>query len=37
VLRGASLGDVAPDVRALLVFFAASFALAVLRFRKRLD
>ena len=37
VLRGATLGDVSGDVRALLIFFAASFGLAVLRFRKRLD
>ena len=37
VLRGATLGDVAGDVKALLIFFGASFGLAVLRFRKRLD
>ena len=37
VLRGASLADVLPEVEALLIFFSIAFALAVLRFRKRLD
>ena len=37
VLRGATLGDVSGDVKALLIFFGLSFGLAVLRFRKRLD
>ncbi|HTO06887.1 MAG TPA: ABC transporter permease [Myxococcota bacterium] len=37
VLRGASLGDVSGEVKALLIFFSLAFALAVLRFRKRLD
>jgi ABC-2 type transport system permease protein len=37
VLRGASLSDVAPEVKALLIFFSIAFGLALLRFRKRLD
>jgi ABC-2 type transport system permease protein len=36
-LRGASLADVGGEVKALLIFFSLAFALAVLRFRKRLD
>jgi ABC-2 type transport system permease protein len=37
LLRGASTLDVFPDVWPLLVFFAVTMGLAVLRFRKRLD
>ncbi|MFI5314129.1 MAG: ABC transporter permease [Myxococcota bacterium] len=37
VLRGATLRDVSGDLEALLIFFSAAFALAVVRFRKRLD
>ena len=37
VLRGATLGDVAPDVLGLGVIFALAMTLAVARFRKRLD
>jgi ABC-2 type transport system permease protein len=37
VLRGAELGELMPEVKALLVFFAVTMTLAVLRFRKRLD
>lgn len=37
MLRGAQLTEMWPDVLALLVFTAAMMALAVLRFRKRLD
>ena len=37
VLRGATLPDVGGEVKALLIFFAIAFALALLRFRKRLD
>ena len=36
-LRGATLADVSGEIRALLIFFSISFALALLRFRKRLD
>jgi ABC-2 type transport system permease protein len=37
VLRGADLGESWPHVWPLLVFFCAAMALAVARFRKRLD
>jgi ABC-2 type transport system permease protein len=37
MLRGASLGDLLPDVFALLAFFVVMMTAAVLRFRKRLD
>jgi ABC-2 type transport system permease protein len=37
VLRGATLGDVSPEVLALLGIFAVAMTLAVARFRKRLD
>jgi ABC-2 type transport system permease protein len=37
VLRGATLADVSGEIKALLIFFSAAFALALLRFRKRLD
>jgi ABC-2 type transport system permease protein len=37
VLRGASLGDVSGELWPLALFFAATLALALLRFRKRLD
>lgn len=37
MLRGAGLGDLWPEVQALLLFFAVVMTLAVLRFRKRLD
>lgn len=37
VLRGATLVELWPDVLALLAFTAAMMALAILRFRKRLD
>ncbi|HZV37727.1 MAG TPA: ABC transporter permease [Pseudoxanthomonas sp.] len=37
VLRGATLAELWPDVLALLAFTAAMLALAILRFRKRLD
>jgi ABC-2 type transport system permease protein len=37
VLRGATLGDVSGEIKALLIFFSVAFALAVARFRKRLD
>lgn len=37
VLRGAALVELWPDVLALLAFTAAMMALAILRFRKRLD
>ena len=37
VLRGAGLMDMAMDVYALLIFFAVTLLLSVLRFRKRLD
>jgi len=37
VLREATLGDVSPDVLALLGIFAVAMTLAVARFRKRLD
>ncbi len=37
VLRGADLGELMPEIRALLIFFAIAMTLAVLRFRKRLD
>jgi ABC-2 type transport system permease protein len=37
VLRGATLQDVSGEIRALLIFFSIAFALALLRFRKRLD
>ena len=37
MLRGASLWELWPDVLALVVFTAAMMALAVSRFRKRLD
>ncbi len=37
VLRGATLGDVSGEIKALLIFFSLAFALALLRFRKRLD
>jgi ABC-2 type transport system permease protein len=37
MLRGASLWQLWPEVVALLVFTVAMMALAILRFRKRLD
>jgi len=37
ILRGADLGELLPEVRALAVFFIVAITLAVLRFRKRLD
>lgn len=37
VLRGAELGELIPEVRALLLFFVVTMTLAVLRFHKRLD
>jgi len=37
MLRGASLWELWPDALALLVFIVAMMALAILRFRKRLD
>jgi ABC-2 type transport system permease protein len=37
VLRGATLRDVSGEIGALLAFFSIAFALALLRFRKRLD
>jgi ABC-2 type transport system permease protein len=37
MLRGASLGDLLPEVFALLAFFVVMMTVAVLRFRKRLD
>lgn len=37
LLRGADLGGLLPDVWPLLVFFALTMALAILKFRKRLD
>ncbi len=37
VLRGASIGELLPEVWALVTFFAVAITLAVLRFRKRLD
>ena len=37
VLRGASLADVSGEIKALLIFFSVAFALAIARFRKRLD
>lgn len=37
MLRGAGLGDLWPEVQALLLFFAVVMTLAVLRFHKRLD
>jgi len=37
VLRGADLAELLPEIRALLIFFAVTITLAVLRFRKRLD
>jgi ABC-2 type transport system permease protein len=37
VLRGATLYDVGGEIKALLTFFSVAFALALLRFRKRLD
>jgi ABC-2 type transport system permease protein len=37
MLRGATLPDLWPEVLALVAFSAAMMALAILRFRKRLD
>ncbi len=37
VLRGAGLGDLWPEIQALLLFFGIVMTLAVLRFHKRLD
>jgi ABC-2 type transport system permease protein len=37
LLRGAELGEVAADVGPLAAFFAATLALSIARFRKRLD
>jgi ABC-2 type transport system permease protein len=37
VLRGADLTELAPQLLKLLVFMLAMFAIALLRFRKRLD
>lgn len=37
VLRGATLGEMLPNVQALGIFFLITMALATLRFRKRLD
>jgi ABC-2 type transport system permease protein len=36
-LRGATLSDVTPDIKPLLIFFSVALALAIVRFRKRLD
>jgi ABC-2 type transport system permease protein len=37
LLRGATLGEVAPELWPLALFFAVTMALSVARFRKRLD
>jgi ABC-2 type transport system permease protein len=37
VLRGATLADVSGEINALLIFFVVAIALAIARFRKRLD
>jgi ABC-2 type transport system permease protein len=37
ILRGATLGDVWPDIWPLLLFFSVAISLSILRFRKRLD
>lgn len=37
MLRGSELGELLPELRALLLFAGATLAVAVLRFRKRLD
>jgi ABC-2 type transport system permease protein len=37
MLRGAELGELMGDIYALLIFMAVAMALAILRFRKRLD
>jgi ABC-2 type transport system permease protein len=37
LLRGATLGELWPDVWPLLLLFAVLMTLSVLRFRKRLD
>ena len=37
ILRGAEVGELASEIRALLIFFGVAITLAVLRFRKRLD
>ena len=37
ILRGAELGELMPDVWALIVFFIVAISLAILRFKKRLD
>ena len=37
VLRGAGLWQLAPEINALLIFFAVALGLTLLRFRKRLD
>jgi ABC-2 type transport system permease protein len=37
ILRGVGIGDLMPEVWALIVFFAVVMSLAILRFRKRLD
>ena len=37
ILRGAEIGELLPEIRALLVFFGIAMTLAILRFRKRLD
>jgi ABC-2 type transport system permease protein len=37
MLRGASPGEVWPDLLALVAFTAAMLVLAISRFRKRLD
>lgn len=37
ILRGAEIGELFPEIRALLVFFGIAMTLAILRFRKRLD
>jgi len=37
ILRGAGIGELMPEIQALLVFFGVAMTLAVLRFRKRLD
>ncbi len=37
VLRGAGIGELLPEIKALMMFFVVAMTLAVLRFRKRLD
>jgi ABC-2 type transport system permease protein len=37
ILRGAGIGELMPEIWALVVFFMVTMTLAVLRFSKRLD